>query len=431
MSISNPAAPVKNNYKAIFVIGVLFFVFGFVTWINSILIPYFKLTCNLSTKQSMLVAFAFYISYFVMALPAAAILKRTGLKNGMMLGLFVMAVGALVFIPAAINRTYEIFLAGLFIQATGLTILQTASNPYITILGPIESAASRISIMGICNKAAGAIAPLILINAITKNPEEIDLVQKQLPTLSADGQALLLNELSSRLIVPYIIMAIVLIGLGLMIRLAHLPDISQEEKPDADNGIKIVKNNILQFPHLILGAITIYCAVSVEVIAVDSIIGYAQYKGYNFSDAKFFASYTLIFMILSYAVGVFAIPKIIRQRKALQLCGAAGFLLTLLAIFISGNTSVWCIAMLGLFNAMLWPNIWPLALDGLGKFTSRGSALLIMGIIGGALTPLIYGYFSDKSNHQLAYWVLLPCYLFILYYSTFGYKAGKQSLSEE
>ena len=208
---------------------------------------------------------------------------------------------------------------------------------------------------------------------------------KQLPTLSADGQALLLNELSSRLIVPYIIMAIVLIGLGLIVRLAHLPDISQEEKPDADNGIKIVKNNILQFPHLILGAITIYCAVSVEVIAVDSIISYAQYKGYNFSDAKFFTSYTLIFMILSYAVGVFAIPKLSGKGKPCSYAGQQGSI-NAPCNFISGNTSVWCIAMLGLFNAMLWPNIWPLALDGLGKFTSRGSALLIMGIIGGALT---------------------------------------------
>lgn len=426
MSIT-PSAPAKNNYKAIFVIGVLFFVFGFVTWLNSILIPYFKLTCNLSTKQSMLVAFAFYISYFLMAIPASFILKKTGLKNGMMLGLFVMATGALVFVPAAINRTYEIFLLALFIQATGLTILQTASNPYITILGPIESAASRISIMGICNKTAGAIAPLILINAITKNPEEIDQVQKQLPGLSPGDQATLLNELASRLITPYIVMALVLVGLGLMIRLAHLPDISQKEKPSDDNVPEAAKTSIFQYPYLILGAVTIFCAVSAEVLAVDSIIGYAQYQGYSFADAKYFASYTLIFMIACYAIGVFAIPRIIKQRRALQICAAAGIVLSSVAILVAGTSSVWCIALLGFFNGMLWPSIWPLAIDGIGRFTSRGSALLIMGIIGGALTPLLYGYLSDHSNHQSAYWILLPCYLFILFYATRGYRIGKQS----
>ncbi|MGI8583305.1 MAG: MFS transporter, partial [Chitinophagaceae bacterium] len=181
----------RNNYRAIFIIGGLFFIFGFVSWLNAVLIPYFKLACDLTTKQAMLVAFAFYISYFVMAIPASTILKKTGLKNGMTVGLLVMAAGALIFIPAALSRTYSLFLIGLFIQATGLTILQTASNPYITILGPIESAAKRISIMGICNKVAGAIAPLILIHAITKNPDEIDRLHKLLPTLPTTQQVTL------------------------------------------------------------------------------------------------------------------------------------------------------------------------------------------------------------------------------------------------
>lgn len=428
MATTQSAVPVKSNYRAIFIIGVLFFIFGFVTWINSILIPYFKLTCNLSTGQSMLVAFAFYISYFLMALPASAILRKTGLKNGMMLGLIVMAAGALLFIPAAMTRTYEIFLAGLFIQATGLTILQTASNPYITILGPIESAAKRISIMGICNKAAGAIAPLILIHAITNNPDEIDQVHQQLPSLSAAEQAVLLDELAMRLVVPYIIMAAVLVGLGLMIRLAHLPDVSQGND-SGSSGAQQDRESIFQYPYLILGAFTVFCSVSVEVTAVDSIIGYAQFMGLSFSDAKYFASYTLVFMIISYIIGVITIPRMISQRKALQWCAVAGFGLTVLAVLLEGKFSVWCISLLGLSNALLWPAIWPLAIEGIGKFTSKGSALLIMGIIGGALTPLLYGYIGDQVNLQQAYWVLAPCYLFILFFAVKGYAIGKNRVA--
>lgn len=415
----------RSNSKPIFIIGVLFFIFGFVSWINSILIPYFKLACSLSDKQTMLVAFAFYISYFVMALPAAAILRKTGLKNGMVLGLLVMAAGALIFVPAAMSRMYSLFLFGLFVQATGLTILQTASNPYITILGPIESAAKRISIMGICNKVAGAIAPLILIHVVTKNPDEIDVLQKLLPTLSLAEQTATLNELASRLIVPYIIMAVILTGLGLMIRLSHLPEVEEKETQLPTEFINNNKTSILQFPHLILGAMTIFCAVSVEVLTVDSIINYGQYMGFSFKAAKFFATYTLMIMVISYLFGSMAIPKIVSQKKVLQWSAITGLIFVMMALFLSGKVSVWCICLLGLSNALLWPSIWPLALDGLGKFTKQGSALLIMGVIGGALPPLLYGYISDITTPQMGYWVLVPCYLYILFYALRGYQMGK------
>lgn len=415
----------RTNYRGIFIIGILFFIFGFVSWINSILIPYFKLACSLTNRQAMLVAFAFYISYFVMAIPAAAILKKTGLKSGMVLGLVVMAVGALIFVPAAMSRIYSLFLFGLFVQATGLTILQTASNPYITILGPLESAAKRISIMGICNKTAGAIAPLILIHAITKNPEEIDILHKLLPTLSLTEQTSTLNELASRLIVPYIIMGVVLVGLGLMIRLSHLPDVEEKEDELASDSIKNSKKSIFQFHYLIFGAITIFCAVSVEVLTVDSIINYGQHMGFSFKEAKFFATYTLLIMIISYLFGSIAIPKIISQKKVLQWSAITGLFFAMIAIFITGKTSVWFICLLGLSNALLWPSIWPLAIDGLGKFTKKGSALLIMGVIGGALTPLLYGYISDKATPQQGYWLLIPCYMFILFFATKGYMIGK------
>ncbi|HEU4902788.1 MAG TPA: sugar MFS transporter [Flavisolibacter sp.] len=408
-------------------IGALFFVFGFVTWVNSVLIPYFKLTCNLTVKEAMLVAFAFYISYFVMAFPSSFILKKTGYKNGMMIGLFVMAAGALIFIPAASTRAYAIFLLGLFVEATGLTLLQTAANPYVTILGPIESAASRISIMGVCNKVAGAIAPLLLVGAIVKNPNEIDQVKAQLTTMSVSQQNVVLDELSGRLVIPYLVIAAVLIGLGLIIRFTHLPDIHDEDVGEGQPANAATSSKgLLQHRHLVFGAIAIFCGVSVEVLAVDSIINYAQYTGLSFREAKYFATYTLLIMIVSYLIGIFTIPKIITQRKALQLSAIIGLLFTALAIFIKGDLSVWFVALLGLGNALLWPSIWPLSLEGLGRQTSKGSALLIMGVVGGAVSPLIYGVISDATNPREAYWILIPFYLFILYFSEAGYKIKKR-----
>ena len=416
----------SKSYGPMLIIGSLFFVFGFVTWVNSVLIPYFKLTCSLSVREAMLVAFAFYISYFVMALPSSFILKKTGYKNGMMLGLFVMAAGALVFVPAAATRSYPVFLFGLFIEAAGLTLLQTAANPYITILGPIESAASRISIMGVCNKVAGAIAPLLLVGAIIKNPDEIDQVKAQLVTLTHAAQIEVLNNLSSRLIMPYVVMAIILAGLGFLIKIAHLPDINDETsnaQPTTSGGQ--LNKTLFQHKHLILGAIAIFCGVSVEVLAVDSIINYAQYTGLSFREAKFFATYTLLIMVISYCIGIFTIPKIISQRKALMVSAIIGIVFSIFTLVIKGPASVWFIALLGLGNALLWPSIWPLSLEGLGKLTSKGSALLIMGVVGGGLAPVLYGVISDAVNPQVAYSILIPFYLFILYFSVKGYKAGR------
>ncbi|MBX2923795.1 MAG: sugar MFS transporter [Chitinophagaceae bacterium] len=408
-----------NRYGPMIIIGSLFFVFGFVTWVNSLLIPYFKLICELSVKEAMLVTFAFYISYFVMAFPSSWILKQTGYKNGMMLGLFVMAAGALIFIPAAATRAYGIFLVGLFIEATGLTLLQTAANPYVTILGPMESAASRISVMGVCNKLAGAIAPLLLLGAIVKSPDEIDEVQQQLITASAAERVVILDDLSARLIVPYLVVSAILVGLGLIIKLAHLPDVHDEGAPGEPSQIK---QGLWKHRHLVLGAIGIFCAVGVEVIAIDTIINYSQYTGLSFREAKYFATYTLLIMIVSYCIGIFTIPRFISQRKALLVSSVLGIVFTFFAVWIPGASSVWFIALLGLGNALLWPAIWPLSLEGLGKLTGRGSALLIMGVVGGAVVPMLYGVMSDAVNPQSAYWLLIPFYAYLVYFSVSGYR---------
>lgn len=413
---------VKNasqTNRSILIIGALFFIFGFVTWLNSVLIPYLKIACELNNFESYLVAFAFYISYLVMALPSAWILKITGFKKGMSLGLLVMAVGALIFVPAAYSRTYELFLIGLFVQGTGLAILQTAANPYVTILGPIESAAKRISIMGICNKVAGAIAPIILGAIALK---DVDALVENLKVMPVAQKIAELDLLSERVIFPYLIMMAVLIVLAIMIYFSTLPEVDTDQEDEVLAQTNINKKSIFHFPHLLLGAIALFLYVGVEVIAGDTVISYGAAQGIPFVTAKFFTTYTLIAMIVGYIIGILTIPKNISQEKALKVSAVIGLALGLGAIFSDGFISVLCISLLGLANALVWPAIWPLAIAGLGRFTKIGSSLLIMAIAGGAIMPLIYGYFADLSSPQQAYWVVIPCYLFILFFATSGYK---------
>jgi FHS family L-fucose permease-like MFS transporter len=411
----------RSTIIPIIILGVFFFVFGFVTWLNGTLIPYLKIACELNTFQSMLVTFAFYISYFVMALPSSWILKLTGFKKGMMLGLLVMAAGALIFIPAANTRTYGLFLAGLFVIGTGLSILQTASNPYITIVGPIESAAKRISIMGICNKVAGVLAPIILGAIILS---DADVIVKELQSLDATARALRLDEIAARVINPYIIMAIILTGLALMVRFSPLPEIEAEQNGNGSLFPVEAKANVFMYPNLVLGVVAIFLYVGVEVIAGDTIPIYGQSQGIALSQAKYFTTFTLAAMVIGYIIGIITIPKFISQSRALAISAGAGIVFSICAIFTAGYTSVLFIALLGLANALMWPAIWPLAIHGIGKYTKIGSALLIMGIAGGALLPLLWGRLSmyHAIGHQQAYWILVPCYLFILYYSINGHR---------
>ena len=412
----------SSNLGPTLIIGGLFFVFGFVTWLNSTLVQYLRIACQLTTFQSFFVTFAFYISYFIMALPASALLRKTGFKNGMMVGLLIMAVGALLFIPAAHTRTYGIFLSGLFIIGTGLSILQTATNPYITRLGPIESAAQRISIMGICNKVAGASAPIILSAMILS---DADNLVKQLSNAGVVQKGQLLNELASRVILPYGVMAAVLVCLAGLVKFSSLPDIDGEEGAEtSDEETPSGYTSIFQFPNLILGVIALFLYVGVEVMAGDTIGVYGQAINIPLSEARFFPFFTLSAMVVGYLVGIFAIPKYVTQSRALLYSSLLGLLLSVLAIVTHGYVSVLFIALLGLANALMWPAIWPLALDGLGKFIKTGSAFLIMAIIGGALLPPLWGKLADVSfiGYRQAYWIMVPCYLFIWFYSVKGSK---------
>ena len=414
----------KSNLGPVIILGSLFFVFGFVTWINSTLIPFLRVACELTPVESLFVTFAFYISYFVMSLPSSWILEKTGFKKGMMLGLFIMALGALIFIPAALTRTYALFLTGLFVLGTGLALLQTASNPYVAIVGPIESAAKRMSIMGIANKVAGVLAPIIIGALILK---DIDKKIETLKSISGDARTIILNELTKQVILPYSVMAILLVGLAFLVRYSSLPEIEQESAEDVKDLPKIRKENIFQFPNLVLGAIGIFLYVGAEVVCGDTIILYAQSMHIPLEDARIFTSIALIGMVIGYIIGIVMIPKMVTQSKALAMTALLGVLVTGLALTSIGIESIVFIASLGIANALVWPAIWPLAIHGLGKFTKTGSAILVMCIAGGAVLPLLYVRLANTPGigFRDAYWILIPCYAYILFYAIKGHKITK------
>lgn len=411
--------------------GALFFIFGFVTWLNGILIPYLQIACELTSFQAVFVAFSFYISYTLMALPLSKILEKTGFKSGIMIGLLIMAVGTLMFIPAAIFRAFSIFLAGLFVMGTGLALLQTAVNPYITILGRRETAAVRFSIMGICNNLAGAIGPLILAYYILNDG---DAIVNSLKTLDATAKLNVLNELSLRVIGPYIVMTAVLVVVGILVKLSPLPEV--EKEPDEDAGVADAgKTSIFQFPHLILGVIALFFYVGVEVIAGNTIFSYGISLGIPIDSAKAYTTMVMITMLVGYVLGIIAIPKLITYHTVLKLSAVTGMLFTLAALLIPSSFSftipwvdiempltILFIALLGLSNSLIWPAIWPLAIHNLGKFIKTGSALMIMAIAGGAVLPLIWGWISDNWSARDAYWIAVPAYLIILYYAQYGYR---------
>jgi FHS family L-fucose permease-like MFS transporter len=417
----NTTTAKKSYFMPMLIIGALFFIFGFVTWANSQLIPYLKIACELTTTQSLYVTSAFFAAYFIMALPSSFILKKTGYKNGMSLGLLVMAAGALLFIPAAQTRNYSLFLTGLFIIGTGLALLQTASNPYVTVLGPIESAAQRISIMGICNKIAGILAVFVLGGIVLK---DVDTLKARLLELTSAEKTAELDMLATRVVNPYIVIAISLAVLAVVIFFLKLPEIKDNEETE-DNIESNNKTSIFQFPHLVLGAFTLFFYVGVEVISYDTFAGFGEELGYKLEDASTFASYTGYGLLLGYVLGIIFIPKYISQQKALVASTILSFVLVLLAMFCSGMLAVVSFALLGFSNAVVWPAIWPLALVRLGKFTKTGAALLIMGIVGGAIIPPLYGTVSEMvGSRQLGYLILIPCYLFILYFAVKGHKKG-------
>ncbi|MDR1859522.1 MAG: sugar MFS transporter [Bacteroidales bacterium] len=419
-----------NTLIAIILVGTMFFIFGFVSWVNSILIPYFKIACELTSFQAYFVAFAFYISYLVLSLPASVVLKKVGYKRGIMYGFICMAIGAAVFVPAALTRTYAFFLSGLFLLGAGLTILQSAANPYITIIGPIESAARRISIMGVCNKLAGILSPLIFAAVILKASDKEMFGMIAEGALDGAAKEAALAELLHRVIGPYSVLAAFLLLFGIYIRFSPLPEINPEEENRETPG-ETSRKSVFGFPYLILGAIAMFLHVGTQVVSVDTVIGYASSMGIDLLDAKVFPSYVLTMTITGYLLGILLIPKYVSQTNALRFCTVTGFVLSLCVVLVNrevtllghtANLSIWFLVALGFANSLVYAGIWPLSIRGLGRFTKTGSSLLIMGLCGNAIMPVLYGYLADRWDVRQAYWLLAPCYMYLIFFAIYGHK---------
>ncbi|RUO74893.1 glucose/galactose MFS transporter [Pseudidiomarina sediminum] len=414
------------------VIGLLFFIFGFVTWLNGALIPFLQIISDLTEFQALLIAFCFYIAYVVMALPMSWILDRSGYKNGMVIGLALIGTGLLLFVPAAQTHHFSIFLLAQFVVGSGLTILQTASNPYIVRLGPHESAAARIAIMGILNKAAGVLAPLFFTWLVLADFPNITAAS--IAELTSAERAVQVEAMAAKIIPPYLGMAIAMFALAVAFYLVRLPAIKEEATTASDTP----QRAIMSYPQLVLGAVALFFYVGVEVIAGDTIGMYGSRLGLaNYSSLT---SYVMAAMVAGYLLGLVLIPRWLSQQGALTGSALLGLIFTgLLLVSSDQSTTIaavlwgWSaiplvpdpiafLALLGFANAMVWPAIWPLALADLGRQTARGSAILIMGIAGGAILPLVYGAISGAFGPKSAYALLLVGYSVIGWYAVKGHK---------
>lgn len=429
--INSPETQKRTALLPMIICCALFFIFGFVTWANGTLIPFLKLALNLKTDlQAFFVTFASYIAYFFLALPSSWILKKLGFKNGLVLGMVILGLGSLVFIPAADNRSFGLFLAGIFIQGSAMALLQTAVNPYLSIIGPIDSAAARISIAGLCNKGAGVMVPIIFGLLFLDNAKEV--TAKLDATADPVVKNAILDELLHRVHTPYIVLAVVFVLFAVVIKFVHLPEVNAEddeavvEKDDLARQTT-AKNSIFQYPHLFLGALAIFCCVAVEVMAGDIINTYGRELNIDANILRFSTSFTLICMLVGYVLGIATIPRFISQQMALRICALSGVLLTVVSAFTAGYVSYYSVALLGLANSLMWPAIFPLGIKGLGKFTKTGSAIMIMGIAGGAIWPLVYGFLKDKMHIDFQHAFLLamiPAYLYIIYFAIKGHQVG-------
>ena len=402
-------------------IGLLFFIFGFVTWLNGPLITFVKLAFDLDDVNAFLVPMAFYLSYFFLALPSSAVLRATGMKRGMALGLMVMAFGAVLFGHYTTARVYSGALAGLFVIGTGLALLQTAANPYVSIVGPIESAARRIAVMGICNKFAGLLAPIVFGALVLHGLDDFAGQVKSAATPQA--RSALLDAFAAQVYVPYMLMAALLAGLAIFILRSSLPDL-EPERVNAHDEPGSHSKSIFAFPHLWLGVVGIFTYVGVEVMAGDAIGVYGESFGLPLDQTRLFTSYTLAAMLAGYVLGLALLPRFVSQERYLAISAALGIVLCLGAYATSGAVSVGFIAALGFANAMMWPAIFPLAIRGLGRHTETGSALLIMAVAGGAIMPWLFAVLKQYIDAQLAYAILaVPSYAFLLYFGMRGHRA--------
>ena len=427
MEMTVETTQARRSILPMAIVAMLFFVLGFATWLNGSLMPYLKQMLLLTPFQASLILFSFYISVTFTALPSAWLIRKVGYKNGMAIGMGIMMLAGLIYIPAAQAQSFLLFLVAQLVIGAGQTLLQTAVNPYVVKIGPEETAAVRISIMGILNKTAGVVAPMVFTALIVTGftaPTDLALTAAQI------------DEMAASLVFPYLGLAAFLGLLGLAVKYSPLPEL--EKEAESGSGREQLKA-VLAKPALVLGAVSLFVYVAVEVLAGDTIGLFALSLGVERYTVM--TSYTMTCMVLGYVLGILLIPRFLSQQTALTISAVLGLVLTLAIMLVDSSSYVISnlllvpvggvalpdtllfIALLGLANAIVWPAVWPLALSGLGALTSIGSALLIMGIAGGAFGPLFWGLLSGTSlGQQGAYVVMLPCYAFILFYALKGHK---------
>ncbi len=407
----------KSGSSTIFIIAAVFFIFGFVTWLNGPLITFVKLTFTLSDSEAYLILMVFYLSYLVFALPSAMLLRRIGMKKGMVVGLLTMSLGTALFGNLVAMHLFPSALVGLFVIGCGLALLQTASNPYVILAGPPESAARRVAIMGICNKSAGLLAPIIFGLLIMKNVG--DLPAQIAATPLADRNALL-QSFANGIYAPYMAMAAILALLGIGVYFSPLAELRGSNSAEDNSG---KWHNVFRHHHLLLGVAALFCYVGVEVMAGDIIGTYGEALGLPVQHTAYFTSLTLAGMLTGYIVGLVTIPRMISQETYLKWSAILGVAAVVGAYSSSGYVSVGFVALLGFANAMMWPTIFPLAIRGLGRHTEVGSAFLVMAISGGAVFPQLFGLLKKTHDFQLVFLALMvPAYLFILYFAVSGHK---------
>lgn len=416
----------RQYYTSLVMLGCLFFIFGLVSWVNSILVPYFKVACELkSGVQTYLVTFAFYIAYLVMTVPASFLLRRVGYKKGALIGLWTMSAGALLFWPAALTRSYAFFLVALFTIGTALAILQSVANPFVTIIGPHESAAKRISVMGICNKFAGIVSPLLFAALVIRPEDRLVMEQVESGALTGTAMELALDEMIRGVILPYVVLAVLLFVFGIVFFKSPIQDINPDRDNKAETEGEEDRKSVWQYPYLVLGVIALFAHLGSQQISVSTIISYAQSMGMDLDAAKVFPSYTLACILFGYLLGVIAIPKYISQQKSLVVCTITGLVLSVLVLVLPEKMSIWSLVLSGVPNSLIYAGIWPLAIRGLGKWTSTGSSLLVMALCGNAVLSLLYGYVSDYMSLQMSYWLLIPCFVYMVFYAVYGYRIEK------
>ncbi len=400
-----------NNQTAFSLLVSLFFMWAFLTALNDILIPFVKELFDFGYTEAALVQFCFFGAFALMAMPASILLEKIGYQKGIVAGLALMGVGALLFLPASKAIYYPLFLGALFVLATGVTVLQVAANPYVAVLGKPETAASRLNLAQGFNSVAKIIAPIFGSALILSGLEGMSRVQQ--------AEAVQL---------PYIGLAIALFLLAGFFAFTALPNLNElESVKEAEEAKSDASKSIMDYPHLLLGAVAIFMYVGAEVTIASfmvSFLGEPHILGLKASDAGWYLSIYWGGLMVGRFLGAAVLQKV-KAQSLLAGMSVLAILLLIIGITTSGWMAAWAIILVGFCNAIMWSNIFTLAIDGLGILTSKGSGLLVMAIVGGAFVPLLHGFLADNIGLQPSYAIAILCYAYILFYGLRGYGVGK------